>query len=380
MRFTAYQTVVVPKTWFLVLANIATFVIIFIVAYPLVPKDFQPTVFKQPKTLLKLYQFADKLIMIWFLGQIVSIIYSGGIPIFWYLTGDSRGYANYGIPTIGGTLHACYAVAITSYIILLRFYKSKRILRRLLLLLTWPILTVERAIGMVVLAQILAIVVMTNRLRPKKLVQILVLAIIVVIIFGMIGDFRLGANREIILSMFASQAPEFALKLPSGFLWVYLYATGGLNNVNWAIDSLQPTYTLNRTLVALVPTVIRSSVFDMSFANKYPLAMQGGFNTFTFYSNYLQDFGILGAIIVVTFYQIGIMYTYVVSLTGKLWALLIYATLFQAMLLSVFTDNFAILPTIAQLVIALIFKRVSTPKDQPMTTKDKIKRPPRPML
>jgi oligosaccharide repeat unit polymerase len=356
LRLTINLIELKPATIVLVLSNIISLIVI----YALVSAFFSRTrlgaqVFNQPDLLKRLRVFVNWLLILWFLGSIVEIVAAGGVPIVWLFTGSGKSYADFGISTFHGLLTSFYMLSVTATFLDYHFRKDRKSLFKIVALLFWPIVLINRGALVWTIAQVVGLYLMLNRTRLRTIVKALILITLVALVFGWVGDLRLGANRDYISNQIDPNSSELFKNLPSGFHWAYIYVTAPINNVNGAIENLNPSYSFYYSTVNLFPTVIRTILYDPS--TKYPFAfVNEAFNTSTFYANFLSDFGIPGAIALVCVLQFLTVLCHQYARRGHVGALLAYAVLFQAMTLSVFADTFTSWVTLAQVFLALTFE------------------------
>lgn len=356
LRLTVSLLELKPATVVLVFSNIISFIVIYLLVSAFFPRiRFDAQVFNQPDMLKRLRVFVDRLLILWFLGSIVEIIAAGGVPIVWLFTGNAKTYVNFGISTFHGLLTAFYMLSVTATCLDYNFRKKRKTLIKIIALLLWNIILINRGALIWTVAQILGLYLMLNRVRFRTIIRVVIFATLLVLLFGWVGDMRLGVNRDFITNQIDSDGSEWFKSLPSGFHWVYIYVTAPINNVNGAIGNLSPSYSLYYSTVSLFPTVIRNIVFDPN--TKYPLVLVNpAFNTATYYANFLSDFGVPGAIVLVCLLQVLIVLCFQHARRGKVGALLAYAVLFQATILSVFADTFTSWVCLAQILLAFSFE------------------------
>ena len=99
---------------------------------------------------------------------------------------------------------------------------------------------------------------------------------------------------------------------------------------------------------------------------KYSMKMSNPvINTFTYFANYIKDFGIVFTLFIVFNLQLLIWDTYVRAKNNNLGAALAYPAFFMALMLSTFADFFANLVVIFQIILAFyVGRRISKSKTQ----------------
>lgn len=233
---------------------------------------------------------------LWAFISIVETIAARGLPIVWLLTGDSRTYEDFGLPTLHG-----FANAIWLFLCFAQFAEvadGKRRIRDMVLLalLTcWPILVVSRALFVILILQISFYLLITSRLKLiKVLPPALVIATIFFFAFGIVGDVR---------------SPEFSIASALGFdqvdstaivfLWAYAYIVSPLANLALGVATLQPSYSVfpENTLSQLLPSIIKGFLgFEKKFEG-YATLTHDAFNVGTAFFGVYYDWGVGGIIL-----------------------------------------------------------------------------------
>jgi len=344
------------STVLVVLANIATaFLLYAVVTGRRRRRRFTGALHDDPRALPVLRWLVRRMTAAWVAGTAIEIVVAGGLPIVWVLMGRTdKDYRNFGLPTFHGLMIATYLFILTSTFLDYCMTRRRVLLFRVVLLLLWPLLLVNRGAAVWALLELAAVYLLTHRVSGRLVARIAAVALTAVIAFGLLGDLRAGANRALIRGIVRPEFRWVADYLPTGFVWVYLYVTAPINNVVAGIDSLKPNYVLYYSVANLVPTVIR----DRIFTRTYPLSLVNeAFNTSTWYASFLSDLGIAPAILIVALLQwIAIVY-YVRARQREAPAILAYAALFQGLALSIFADTFTSLVTLAQLGFAWYYRR-----------------------
>lgn len=310
-----------------------------------------------PRELRPLRRVTHWLLGIWAVGSAVETAIAGGLPLVWVLSGRAdKDYRDFGVSTVHGLLTALYLFSLAALYLEYTFNREERNLLALGALLLWPVALVNRGVLIWGVLELSAIHLLRRRVTVRQVGVLAVAALFVVVVFGKIGDARIGARYSEHLTTFAipEARPLFRI-LPSGFLWLYIYTTSPLNNVVENIHRLAPSYVPYYTVINLIPTVIRARIYTDA-ATRYPMPLADArFNASTWYAGFLTDMGILGAIVIVTCLQAVTMWTYRHATRGELWGMLAYAAAFEGIALSIFADTFTSLVTIAQIAIAWSF-------------------------
>lgn len=315
------------------------------------------TIILDDKELSLLEIYSRRLFIIWSIGTLINIFYSGGVPLYWMITDSGRDYKNYGIPTFGGFVAAINAFLAVSYSII--YLKRPKIstLVMLIIQISWPIIAVSRGNFTYILLEIVGAYLLLRKGNLKTIVVVLFGFVVFVYLFGLIGDFRLGADKAEIFKrgLMNPEYIEMADFLPSGILYVYAYVTTPFNNIVYNISSLNPSYMPFFSTVFLFPTIIRDRIFRDAVSS-YVLVNET-FNTSTFYVGYLYDFGIIVTVLIVSLLQFGTAVLYLRALKGSVAYIIAYSVAFQCIALSIFNDNFTMQMSIFQIFLAFHFRR-----------------------
>lgn len=310
--------------------------------------------------MVNLRSFVRTLIVIWLLGGVVNVLYSGGLPLIWLVQGDeARTYADYGLPTVSGFLNAIGHFAANAILIDFLLTGNRKRLWLIPVVVIYQIVTVNRG-GMVsVVMELLGVYLMVGKVNFSLFFKAGCALLGTLLLFGWVGDARIGERgRDALVGMMSDDGRLVFESLPSAAWWGYLYASVGTVNLNAAVDHQQPLGYPYWSILGIFPTVIRGMIYDFSvYELKYPLEMVNPvFNVFTLYSGYLADFGIVGCY-AITGVLVGMAsWFYRQSRNGCPWAVLAYAVFFQVIILSVFWDNFLGWVSLFQVFLALMYR------------------------
>lgn len=356
------------STLYLVVSSIVSFVIsYFIISFVIISFNgyrinHRKNQFSDFNTFNKL-EFFKKIIksiaVVWVFFTLVEIVKFGGIPIVnvLILRQFDLDYATFGLPTLHGLLNALYLTLICSIFILYQSIKNKKYLYISMILFFWPILIMSRALMIWTLLEFFCVYFIFNSISQKKIFGLFSILLLVIMLFGYIGDNRGESNDqgvERFTDKFVKDENRFITdKLPSGFIWVYLYVTTPLNNVVWNIDNIQPEYNFKYTFAALLPSVLRPGTNERSSNDNSLQLFQEAFNVSSYFANYMRDFGVVGASIFIFFLQLYVLTIYQSAKSFKLGSMIAYATLFNSVVMSIFFDYFFSLVTVFQVLLGL---------------------------
>jgi oligosaccharide repeat unit polymerase len=288
----------------------------------------------------------------WCIITIIEIFFSGGVPLGWAITGSSKTYFDFGIPSLHGLANGLIsALSLTSFLIFLKSNNSKY-LAISLLIIPWGVIAVSRQI---VIVNIIQFSVLYFAIRPPNAIVIVRSFIILVFLllgFGWLGDARTGADKFIGLAMPTQDYPDF---LPSGVLWVYMYAvTPFMNLLNTINNNCGcESYFFANTISPLLPSILRNIIIDTSIIEKGDVVSLA-FNVSTAFIDSYLDAGYFGIFVFAALISSASHYYWRrIDIKG----VLVYGVLAQSLILTIFYNHFFSLPVISQVFwIYLLFK------------------------
>jgi len=295
----------------------------------------------------------------WCILIILEIVLSGGVPIVWLIYGSSKDYSTFGLPSLNGFLNTLLIVIALSKLGIYVLLGDRRRLRIPVLLVLWSVVIISRYLIMVALLQWILLWFNLKEVRIKSALRTIVICLIGILIFGYIGDFRSGGETFRALAQPSQNYPNW---LPSGFLWIYIYATtplGNLVNTSLRVTPLNNILFPN-TLTFLLPTIAKTIIYGKGVA---PAAggelVANSFNVSTAYVRPFYDYGYFG----LALYSVilGVVATYYWCNRRTFRNRLIYTIVTQCLVFSIFQD-FLFFPTILGqiLLIYLLFRFPST--------------------
>ena len=222
------------------------------------PRKFELS-FKLNKEKLEILDKRIKsLFVFWIIFSAIDLMVSGFIPLIAAFNGSSLNYAMYGVRGLGGTLNAA-AMALSfsfSYLYSLNIAKRDQLFKFSILMI-WQLLTLRRGILISLFLIFFITFLLIKRKSLWKLLKLASLSILTIIIsFGMIGDIRGHSNP--FASIVRSEHKELFEILPSGFLWVYVYITSSLENLNNNLNALNgECFDILGPLKMIIPSILR---------------------------------------------------------------------------------------------------------------------------
>jgi oligosaccharide repeat unit polymerase len=281
---------------------------------------------------------------LWACLTVVEIGFSGGIPILWTLTGSSKTYFDFGIPTVHGFLNSL--ISSLSLISFAKYLKTKqrRHLFQSLFVVGWAVIVVTRQLIIVNLFQFLVLWVALNKVKPLSVIKLVFTVAFLVLAFGWLGDTRTGAEKFIGLAMPTDHYPDY---LPSGVLWVYMYAVTPFMNLLHSIKNECGCESLyfGNTLSPLLPSFLRALILPPAKTEKGNVVSEA-FNVSTAFVDPFLDSGYVGILIFTIVIASATLYFWYKKTARDLF---IYCVLAQSLILTIFYNHFFSLPVITQI-------------------------------
>ncbi|WP_291910982.1 O-antigen polymerase [Chitinophaga sp. CB10] len=245
------------------------------------------------------------LIYFWLFFTAIETVCFGPFPILSFFGIPTALYTEWGFSGLHGLLNSTIIVLSNYSFYFFLSKKDKKYLLYFFLCLMWAIILVTRQMLMSMVIEAFFIFFFTGQLKIKTVLKVGLIGFLIVFIFGLLGDLRSGGDAFLYL---ADPTPAFPTFLPSGFLWVYIYITSPLNNINYNMPTYQPfTFSFTDAASQLVPSVIREKIFGPP-AGEFKLVNEF-LNVGSAHTTFLSGFGYNGALIV--FFLMGIFCTYV---------------------------------------------------------------------
>lgn len=345
------------KTFYYILS--AVFVSLFSWLFFIVINKSKSIEFKR-KMFEFTYNSERKIILffnIWIIGTIIELIYFRDLPILSLFGLSNMSYHDFGLPTLHGFLNAII-LSISMYMLYKYILTHKKVfLIYYLLILFVPIAGMNRGMLTSLLLQSLFVILVFKGIKLKSILKIFVYIVIFVFGFGMLGELRYQGNIDELYQVFqiSENFPSF---LPRSVIWVYMYITSSINNIENMINQFEDfNFQPYVVIFGLIPSVIRVQLDLPMQQNLVDVA----FNVSSFMPNYLQSFGLYGSIFFYFFASMiamSVYYRYINRYELRFGFTLVI--LLHSIALSIFSDFFAIQVYVFQVFIQfIIFSKIN---------------------
>ena len=312
----------------------------------------------------KLESISLKLFWAWLATYVIHIVYSGGVPLYWVLTGDARTYADFGVPTLGGLSNMLRAFILVACFIIFSYsngFKRVRFLKLgLILMMSAFLLETGRGNGVVLLLHPVAIYLLVHKFTLQRALLFSAALALFLVALGGIQVLRYQDGMAILVQYAESQGFEFSntvqlLLVPALIYYMVPLVNADLNVVASPLLSFEPYYSLQ----GLFPTVIRNFLFE---AKDYGVLVSEANNVTSFFTPFIRDFGVIGAFFAVVFLLFITAFVYSKALSGKLFYILLWPAIFMSLVLSFFSLFYTSLVVVIYPVLALyVTRRVRIP-------------------
>jgi oligosaccharide repeat unit polymerase len=225
----------------------------------------------------------------------IEIAYFGGIPILSIIgVGTEMAYTDFGISGLHGFNNSLfYSVCSIWFVKNLLNPSSSGKFWLLLISIIYPLGVMSRQVFISLMLQYALLYIFLRRPSGVQFLKLAILAIVVLLVFGYVGDLRSGRDHIISASSATFEYPDW---LPSGFIWFYIYVCTPLNNVNFNID-ITPNYLPLETAGSFIPLFAREYFLNSLGASRQWNLYNETFNVNSLLQSLLTDFGIVGSII-----------------------------------------------------------------------------------
>lgn len=278
---------------------------------------------------------------------VIEVIYSKGFPLLWKFTDSTKSYMDFGIPSLHGALSGLI-ICLGAYYML---KKSK--LKWVYLLFGILILSRQVIISMILEGIVFNIKVIQDKLKTINIKKYAFLLLIIIVLFGVFGNFRSGSQR---MSNLFRPKPEYQ-EIPSSIMWSYSYLTFSISNFNNLVSITDGGINKGATILNdLLPSIVLKSVnIEEEFRSNY--LINSNFTVSTYLADVYVDFGILGIIIMnMIIALLGIYYYKQTRYESNDKNNLLYAIFAHNLIFLFFNNMFIYLPIVIQIVyVNLIF-------------------------
>jgi hypothetical protein len=308
---------------------------------------------------------------VWLVGFAAIVVYSGGMPIFWYPAGIPKTYVDYGMPTFSGAWNTFRVVlAILAVLYLTVQPKLDTAVAAVLVFLTATVIFEINRGGFILYAfNILAAGVLIAPTLRRQVAWISIVSVVALCGICGAGIIRVTDPKAAAAIGGAFEQNGGPERTGSGAViansqalsWVYLYLTTPIANLHHAAtqELKPPASPAFNTLYPMLPSVIRPV---MPAESRYPLPLLvAGYTMTTAYGPFVADFGFFGASLAMGL-QLALGSLIFMLARRSLWALILAPMFFATTALGFFTNYFftLLMPFHAALAVGAAWLLFST--------------------
>jgi len=325
------------------------------------------------KEKLNLNALKNILILI-FLSHLIyfslATLYSNGFPLLWVMIGSENNYTNFGIPSITGFFNMLRSFGLVSCLLL--FFYGDNSQKRYVFLISLYFLTsaffleTSRGTGLIMLLHPIGMYLLLKKIKTKEILLSIVLIIFFIFFFGFLQALRYSDFSLDTLSN-ASEAIGLA---DTNAIFIFLapfliyIATPIMNMDLNLLKAPNFSFALDNSLISILPTGLRDYLSG-GMEEKYGVLIDDAYNTTSFLTPLIMDFGSIGALFIASLLLILTSWIYAKAKEGNLFYILIWPPFFMSLMLSSFNSYFFSLVVITYpLMVILSLKFLLKPKYQ----------------
>lgn len=271
---------------------------------------------------------------------VVQIAVAGFVPLIRGIQTGTTGYMEFGIHSINGFFNAlsCAIAAVSFYLYCVTGIRKFAYMTTTIFVFFLILVTRQNAITIVFECCVIYFVTV-RRIRVSRLTAGFA---VLLIVFGLIGDFRSGDIRTI-----ARITPTFDF-VPTALIWPYAYMYFNVLNLDNALADPGYPYLDGSGFALLIPSVLRPNS-----DHTVPLEV-GSFTVSSFYPGLVLDIGFSGVLIflLLIFLISSTAYNRATRHKSMIWTCC-FSTLYFASIFSFFDNMWVYLPVIGQIPIVI---------------------------
>ena len=293
---------------------------------------------------------------------ICATIFLGGFPLYWIIIGDERTYVDFVIPSISGLFNLTRSFGLVACLLLLMFgnrnNKKYVYLIGAYFLLSSFFIETSRGNGLVMLLHPIGMYLLLRKIYLKQLSYSFLLFISFILFFGLIQVLRYG---DFDLELLTNNAEFVGLENPNIFLLffipAFLYLSTPIMNMDLNLSN-SPDFSigLNYSLTNILPSALKNFL-SLNQDDKYGLLVTDAFNTTSFLTPLILDFGAIGGLLIASLFLILTAWIYIKAKEGAIFYILIWPPLFMSLVLSSFNLFFLSLVVVIYPLFTLFFSR-----------------------
>ena len=327
--------------------------ILFTFMFPYkLPRAFIVEKFNKEKSI----KLQTRLVIIWYIIFLLEIMYSGGLPVMW---GAEKSYYDFGIPTIHGLANMLRGLIFSNVVLLhLVDIRVPRWITWISVSVLLSALVLEQSRGAFVITLLfalgpLAIFMKISIFRVIKYSVFLMLLVVTFSSFQFVrySDSPMEEISRIFILVIEGDFYKYAIEPIANYI-----ATPAINaglNIDVADNfGLVPTETMQ----SLVPSVISQFLLPATETD-YGVLLNEAFNTTTYITPFIRDFGLIGGFVVIGLFFFYCTYVFFKARNGSVEHIIKLSPLMMCLALSFFTSFLTSLVTVLYILISRAIAR-----------------------
>lgn len=301
------------------------------------------------------------LFKLWLAVYAVNIVFSGGVPIYWVLTGDERIYADFGLPTLGGLANMLRAFVLAAcYLVYFHLRTPRRALFLKIgafLVFTAFVVETGRGNGVVMLLHPVGLHFLLRKVRIRTVAGWFAFFVAFALVLGYIQALRYGGDLDTLVQFARNSGFEDVDLLTLLVLPTILYMAVPIVNTDLNV-ALMPALKFEPyySLAGVLPTVVRDAIFGVG---DYGELVSVSHNVSSFFIPFVRDYGTVGAFFAVTLIHAVVCYAYAKAMRGSLVHMILWPALFMSVTLTFFSLFYTSLVVLLYPFLAWYFVRTT---------------------
>ena len=231
-------------------------------------------------------------LMIWIFGTLIELLYFRDLPVLALFGLSSMTYADFGLPSLHGFLNAII-LSLSMYSLYQYISTSnKKYIAYYILTIFVPLVGMNRGMLTSLLIESLFVFIVFKGITIKTTIKIIFFIVVFAFAFGILGELRYSGNPNDLYAVF-DITDNYPAILPRSFIWIYMYITSSLNNIENIIYNFNDVnFEPYSSVFGLIPSFIRTHL-DLPVKRNLVVS---AFNVSSFMPNYLTAYGLYGSI------------------------------------------------------------------------------------
>lgn len=305
----------------------------------------------------RLINFQKKLTYLWLLIFVAEVIYSGGLPILW----SNKGYESFGIPTIHGFSNMLRGLIISNISLCLLFkFKIPKHLLLYAFFILMSALVLEQSRGAFILTLCFGFgpLILFMNVGFKNISKIILAMMVVIPLFSVFQFLRYAESPLEEIKMIADLASSNEEAYRYFLEPILNYIASPVLNAGLNIDAAELfSFSPSITVSSLIPSFIAGEIFAPHSDDVYGLLIDDAFNTTTFITPFINDYGLIGGLMIISFFLFFSAYVYAKAISGSPKHIVAFSAISASLILSIFTSYITTLVIVIYLLISGVSAR-----------------------